>query len=65
MDDSEGDSMMPLFLAVFFGWCGLDRLYKGAFFTGFLKMITFGGFGIWWLLDIATLLLGQGHWFLL
>ncbi len=48
MDDSEGDSDMTLFLAVFFGWCGLDRILEGAFFTGLLKMSTFGGFGIWW-----------------
>ncbi len=58
MEDSEKDPMVSLFLAIFFGWCGLDRFYRGAYFTAILKLITFGGFGIWWLIDIVVLLTG-------
>ena len=33
------------------GWIGADRIYKGEVGLGILKLITFGGFGIWWLVD--------------
>lgn len=58
MADSEHDPMISLFLAIFLGWCGADRFYRGAYFTAILKLITFGGFGIWWLIDILIALTG-------
>lgn len=33
------------------GYLGADRIYKGEVGFGILKLITFGGFGIWWLVD--------------
>ena len=52
------------FLAVFFfsliwGVFGVDRFYLGKYGTGFLKLITFGGFGIWALADLKTILSGK------
>ena len=43
------------------GWLGADRVYKGDIGLGILKLITFGGIGIWWLVDalIWTYNLGQ------
>ena len=35
------------------GIVGADRFYKGEFGIGVLKLITFGGFGIWFLIDAA------------
>ena len=43
------------------GWLGADRIFKGEVGLGILKLITFGGFGIWWLVDalIWTARLGK------
>lgn len=49
--------MLALPLSLFFGFLGLDRFYLGKIKTGILKLITLGGFGIWWFIDAALLLL--------
>lgn len=41
-------------IAVFPGSLGVDRFYLGEIAKGFLKYITFGGIGIWWILDIIS-----------
>lgn len=51
------------FLAVFFfsfvwGVFGVDRFYLGKIWTGILKLLTFGGFGIWALLDLSQIMSG-------
>ncbi len=33
------------------GFLGADRAYKGEVGLGVLKLVTFGAFGIWWLID--------------
>jgi TM2 domain-containing membrane protein YozV len=34
---------------------GIDRLYLGKVWTGILKIITGGGLGIWWIIDIISI----------
>lgn len=52
------------FLAVFFfsflfGVFGVDRFYLGKFWTGLLKLITFGGLGFWAMIDLSLVMSGS------
>lgn len=40
------------------GGLGIDRFYLGKIGTGILKLITFGGFGLWYLIDLILTLAG-------
>jgi len=44
-----------LIMSVFFGMIGVDRFIMGKIGTGILKLITFGGLGIWWLVDVVLI----------
>ena len=48
-----------LALSVFLGVLGFDRFYLGKIGTGILKLLTWGGFGIWWIADIITIASGK------
>ncbi|MDD5191175.1 MAG: TM2 domain-containing protein [Dehalococcoidales bacterium] len=53
---TEGKSwLVALLLSIFLGTLGIDRFYLGKIGTGILKLITFGGFGIWWLIDLILI----------
>ena len=43
-----------LILSVLLGSLGVDRFYLGDIAKGILKYITFGGLGIWWVIDILN-----------
>ena len=40
------------------GFLGVDRFYLGKIGTGILKLLTVGGFGVWWLIDLILTLAG-------
>ena len=39
-------------ISFFFGGLGIDRFMVGSVGAGVIKLITFGGFGLWWLIDL-------------
>ena len=47
--------VVALILSIFLGELGIDRFYLGYIGTGILKLITCGGFGIWWLIDLIKI----------
>ena len=46
-------------LCFFFGVFGIHRFYVGKVGTGLLQIITLGGFGIWYLVDLIMILIGK------
>lgn len=48
-----------LILSILLGEIGVDRFYMGYIGLGILKLITVGGFGIWWLIDIIMIATGK------
>jgi len=56
----EGKSwVVALLLSIFLGGLGIDRFYLGKIGTGILKLITCGGLGIWWLIDLIMIATGK------
>jgi len=56
---SEKDWVVTLVLAVVLGFLGIDRFYAGSIGLGVLKLLTSGGLGLWWLIDIILLATGN------
>ncbi|MCL2014330.1 MAG: TM2 domain-containing protein [Oscillospiraceae bacterium] len=48
-----------LILSILLGSLGIDRFYLGYTGLGVLKLITVGGFGIWWLVDLIKIATGS------
>ncbi len=51
----EVDWVLLLVMSILFGWVGVDRFMMGKVGTGILKLITIGGLGIWWIVDIILI----------
>ena len=51
----QKDYMVALLLSIFVGQLGVDRFYLGYTGLGIVKLLTFGGFGVWWLIDLIML----------
>lgn len=53
------DWLITLLLAIFLGYLGVHRFYAGKIGTGLLMLFTFGGCGIWQLVDIILIATGS------
>lgn len=42
-------------LCLFLGWLGIHRFYTGHVISGIFQLLTFGGFGIWTLVDLIMI----------
>jgi hypothetical protein len=56
---SDKEWLPALLISVFLGGLGIDRFYLGCVGLGILKLITFGGCGIWALIDIILIATGS------
>lgn len=53
---SDRSFMVTLLFCLLLGTFGVHRFYVGKIGTGLLMLITFGGFGIWWLIDLILIM---------
>ena len=57
--NSEKSFVATLILCILLGSLGVHRFYVGKVGTGILMLLTFGGLGIWTLVDIIVIAVGN------
>ncbi len=58
-DKSGFVTMMLAIAPAIFGICGMHRIYTGHIGVGIAQFFTFGGCGIWQLIDIISIVTGK------
>jgi hypothetical protein len=49
------DWLITLLLCLFVGWLGIHRFYTGHILIGVIQLLTFGGCGVWMLVDLILI----------
>jgi TM2 domain-containing membrane protein YozV len=57
-ETSEKKRLIAFLLCFFIGVLGVHRFYVGKVGTGVVQILTFGGLGIWTLIDCIVILCG-------
>jgi len=57
--ESDKSWGLAFFLSFFLGMLGADRFYLGYGLLGILKLLTAGGCGVWWIVDLIALVMGK------
>ena len=55
MANKKVNWLLVLLISIFLGGLGIDRFLMGKIGTGILKLITLGGLGVWWLIDLILI----------
>jgi TM2 domain-containing membrane protein YozV len=55
----QKDWLTTLLLCIFLGILGVHRFYTGHIVIGLIQLFTFGGCGIWWLIDLIMIATGS------
>ena len=56
---SDKSGIACLLFLLLLNLLGIHRFYVGKIGTGILFLLTFGGFGLWWLIDLIMLICGS------
>ena len=52
---SDKEYIIALLFSIFLGYLGIDRFYMGQVGMGIGKLLTGGGCGVWWLIDVILI----------
>ena len=52
---SDKEYIIALLFSIFLGYLGIDRFYMGQVGMGIGKLLTAGGCGVWWLIDVILI----------